>query len=276
MKKEVFAIRLARITFVCILVLSFLALTACSPVKPEGQLTLQRGTFTFAMSGLYKPFNYHETEKGSRLTGFDVDIGKALAKEMGLRPNPVAVPWETIIAGLQMRKYDAIIGSMGITNKRKKAVNFTDPYYRSGAQIFVAKENLSIRSADDLKGKTIGVVKATTFKDVALEYSSDIVEYTSDITALQDLPTGRVDAVITDRAVGLYAMSKMNFLIKDIDTPLTEDEMGIAIHKGDRELRQKLNQALEQIIKDGTYEKISYRYFNRNILRTTTDENNKE
>lgn len=269
-------IRWARAIFASTLVLLFLALTSCSPGKPEGELTLQKGTFAFAMSGLYKPFNYHETENGGRLSGFDVEIGKALAKAMGLRPKPVATPWETIIAGLQMRKYDAIIGSMGITDKRKKAVDFTEPYYRSGAQIFVAKENASIRAADDLNGKTIGVVKATTFKDVALEYSSDIVEYTSDITALQDLPTGRIDAVITDRAVGLYAMSKMNFPIKDIDTPLTEDEMGIAIHKEDEELRQRLNQALEQIMADGTYEKISYKYFNRNIMETTLDKNNKE
>lgn len=267
---------MARTTWISTVVLLFLTLTACVPVKPQGQLTLQKGTFTFAMSGLYKPFNYHDTEKGGRLAGFDVEIGKALAEEMGLKPNPVATPWETIIAGLQMRKYDAIIGSMGITDKRKKAVDFTDPYYRSGAQIFVAEGNFAVRSADDLKSKTIGVVKATTFKDIALAYSSDIVEYTSDITALQDLPTGRIDAVITDRAVGLYAMSKMNFPIKDIDEPLTEDEMGIAIHKGDEELRQKLNQALEQIIADGTYEKISYKYFDRNILETTSDKNNKE
>jgi polar amino acid transport system substrate-binding protein len=248
------------------MVFCFLFLTACVPDRPEGRFTLEEGTFTFAMSGLYKPFNYHDTRRGGELTGFDVEIGKALAKEMGLKANPVATPWETIIAGLQMRKYDAIIGSMGITEKRKQAVDFTIPYYRSGAQIFVSAENTSIRSADDLKGKTIGVMKASTFKEVASGYSSDLVEYTSDITALQDLPTGRLDAVITDQAVGLYAINRMNFPIKDVGEPLTQDEMAIAVHKGDKELRQKLNQALEKIIRDGTYDRISRKYFNRNLL----------
>lgn len=254
------------------MVLCSVFLTACAPEQPEGSLTLEEGTFTFAMSGLYKPFNYHDTERGGQLTGFDVEIGKALAEEMGMKASPVATPWETIIAGLQMRKYDAILGSMGITDKRKEAVDFTIPYYRSGAQIFVAEKNSSIRSADDLKGKTIGVMKASTFKDVALTYSSNLVEYTSDITALQDLPTGRLDAVITDQAVGLYAMTRMNYPIKDIGEPLTQDKMAIAVHKGDKELQQKLNQALEKIIEDGTYERISQKYFNRNLLETGDDE----
>ena len=233
---------------------------------------MEEGTFTFAMSGLYKPFNYHDTKRGGELTGFDVEIGKALAEEMGLKASPVATPWETIIAGLQMRKYDAILGSMGITEKREKAVDFTIPYYRSGAQIFVAENNSSILSADDLKGKTIGVMKASTFKDVALSYSSNLVEYTSDITALQDLPTGRLDAVITDQAVGLYAMSQMDFPIKEVGEPLTQDEMAIAVYKGDKELQQKLNQSLKEIIKDGTYERISQKYFGRNLLETENNE----
>jgi polar amino acid transport system substrate-binding protein len=259
-------IRLFRVVGVCFLLILLLGLTACAQPKPKGQLTLEKGTFSFAMSGLYKPFNYHDFKNGGKAAGFDVEIGNALAKEMGLKPKPVTTPWETIIAGLQAQKYDAIIGSMAITDKRKKAVDFTEPYYRSGAQIFIKKGNGHIQSAADLKGKKIGVVKASTFKDVAVKYSSNIVEYTSDITALQDLPTGRIDAVITDQAVGLYAMNKMGFPIQDVGKPLTLDNMAVAVHKGDDKLKQKINQALEKIIADGTYERISRKYFNRNIL----------
>ncbi|MBH8598682.1 MULTISPECIES: ABC transporter substrate-binding protein [unclassified Thermoactinomyces] len=252
--------------------MAFLGLTACAGPGPKGQITLEKGTFSFAMSGLYKPFNYRDFKNGGRVTGFDVEIGKALAKEMGLKPKPVTTPWETIIAGLQAQKYDAIIGSMAITDERKKAVDFTDPYYRSGAQIFVKKGNRSITSAADLKGKKIGVVKASTFKDVAAKYSPDIVEYTSDITALQDLPTDRIDAVITDQAVGLYAMNKMRFPIQDVGKPLTTDNMAIAVRKGNDRLREKMNRALQKIIADGTYERISQKYFNRNILTNEQEE----
>lgn len=243
----------------------------CSPAKPADQLTLEKGTFSFAMSGLYKPFSYRDFQQNGKISGFDVEIGYALAKEMGLKPRPVTTPWETIIAGLEARKYDAILGSMAITKKRDQAVDFTDPYYRSGAQVFVKKGNRTLTSIKDLKNKTIGVVKASTFKDVALTHSSSIVEYTSDITALQDLPTGRIDAVITDQAVGLYALKQMKFPIQTVGEPLTLDNMAIAVHSGDERLRQRLNQALAQIIADGTYEKISRKYFNRNILSSNAE-----
>lgn len=227
---------------------------------------MKKDTFTFAMSGLYKPFNYKDFKQDGKISGFDVEIGQALAEEMGLQAQPVTTPWETIIAGLQARKYDAIIGSMAITEHRKKAVSFTRPYYRSGAQIFVKQGNQTILTPDDLKGKKIGVVKATTFMDLAQKYSPHIIEYTSDITALQDLPTGRLDAVITDQVVGLFAMKEMDFPIQDVGNPLTMEEMAIAVNHEDHELQERLNQALESLIKNGTYDEISHKYFNRNIL----------
>ncbi len=94
--------------------------------------------FRYAMSGLYKPFNYKEND--GKLVGFDVELGEALAKKMNMKPTPITNPWETLIQGLKAKKYDVILGSMAITEERLKAVNFSNPYYRSGAQIFVAKK----------------------------------------------------------------------------------------------------------------------------------------
>ncbi|EGK11627.1 ABC transporter substrate-binding protein [Kroppenstedtia eburnea] len=229
----------------------------------KGMKLKEEGKLTFAMSGLYKPYNFKQS---GQLTGFDVEIGKAIAKEMGLKPNPVTTPWETIVAGLQAGKYDAVIGSMGITEKRKKAVLFTDPYYRSGAQVFIREGNDEIGTPEDMKGKKIGVVKASTYKDEALKYSKEIKEYTSDVVALQDLPTGRIDAVITDEGVGDHAIKHDGLKIRKVGKPLTMDEMGIAIHKNNPGLEKEINQALKNIIENGTYEKISQEWFNRNIL----------
>lgn len=220
---------------------------------------------TFAMSGTYKPFNYVEN---GELVGFDVDIGKALAERMGRNPVPVTHPWETIIQGLKAGRYDAIIGSMAITEKRLEEVNFTRPYYRSGAQIFVAEDNTTIQGPEDLRGKKIGVVKASTFRDVALELTDEdkVIGYDSDIFALQDLVVGRVDAVITDQVVGFAAMREEGLKIKDVAEPLFIDEMGIAVRKEDTQLLEELNQALEAIIADGTYDAISEKWFGRSIL----------
>jgi len=240
-----------------------IVLTACgSSEKSSGS---DKEEFIYAMSGLYKPFNYKENGK---LAGFDVEIGEALAKKMGMKPVAVTNPWETLIQGLQAKKFDAILASMTVTDERKKSVNFTDRYYRSGAQIFVAKDNQSIQSVADLKGKKIGVVKASTYKELALQNTDkkNVIEYDSDITALMDLPTGRLDAVITDQMVGLPIIKDGSIKIKDVGEPLSHDDQAIAVRKEDKQLLDKLNKALAEIIKDGTYEKISNKWFGRSIL----------
>ena len=254
MRKKIFTV-VAAIT----LCASFI-LGACS----KETSTNDGKEFRYAMSGLYKPFNFKEND--GKLVGFDVEIGEALAKKMGMKPVPVTNPWETLIQGLKAKKYDVILGSMAITEERLKAVNFSNPYYRSGAQIFVAKKNNSISSAEDLKGKKVGVVKASTFKALVEKQTDQITEYDSDITALMDLEPGRVDAVITDQMVGLRMIKEGKSNIKEAGTPLNLDEMGIAIRKDDKEMVKKVNKALDEIIKDGTYEKISKKWFGKNIL----------
>lgn len=241
------------------------ALVGCGQSIGQPPTQTRPLTFTYAMSGLYKPFNF--TTENGKLSGFDVEIGEALAKDMGMNPAPVTNPWETIIQGLLNNKYDAIIGSMAITPEREKVVSFTKPYYRSGAQIFVSEENNVIHSAADLNGKKIGVVKSSTYKQLALQYTpaDHVNSYDSDLTALMDLPTGRLDAVITDQMVGFQAM-KNGLKIKPVGKPLTMDKMGIAVRKDDTELLNKLNKALDDIINDGTYQEISDKWFGRSIL----------
>lgn len=219
--------------------------------------------FTFAMSGLYPPFNYQE--KGE-LVGFDVEIGNALAKKMGMNPKPVTNPWQTILAALKTDKFQAIIGSMAITEERQKEVDFSTPYYQSGAQIFVANDQNSITTPDDLKGKKIGVVVSSTFEEIAKKYSDQVQTYDSDVTALQDLLVpGRLDAVITDELVGKYAITKNQIAIKTVGEPLFLDQMAIPVKKGNAELLNKINKALEEIKKDGTYGEISKKYFGEDI-----------
>lgn len=241
------------------------AITTTAPAEETTSTVEAKGELTFAMSGLYKPFNY---KKDGELVGFDVEIGKALAETMGVTPNPVTNPWETILEGLKSKKYDAIIGSMAITEKRLEQVDFTRPYYRSGAQVFVAAGNNTIASPEDLAGKKIGVVKASTFKDIAVTLTDEdkVVGYDSDVIALQDLTSGRIDAVITDAVVGFAAIMENGLEIKDVAEPLYVDEMGIAVRKEDTALLDELNAALEAIIADGTYDQISQKWLGRNIL----------
>ncbi|MBT2569908.1 transporter substrate-binding domain-containing protein [Planococcus sp. ISL-110] len=224
---------------------------------------LEEGKFTTASSGLYKPFNF---EEGGNLTGFDIDIGNAIAEEMGLEPNPVTTPFETIIQGLTTNRYDAILGSMAITEERAEQVAFSDPYYYSGGVIFVREGNTEITSEADLEGATIGVVGQSTYDTAAQNYTDDIQYYNSDVVALQDLEVeGRLDAVITADVVGFEAQNA-GLEIEMVGDPLWIEQAAVAVRPEDEALLEAINEALAAIIEDGTYEEISQEWFGRNLL----------
>ena len=255
-----------------LLTVSVLVLSACGTEKDakdrksdgdEGYELMKKGSLTFAASGVYKPFNFEEKGK---LTGFDIEIGEAIADKMGLEANPVTNPFETIMQGLIGEKYDAIIGSMAYTKERAKQVNFTEPYYYSGGMIFVSEDNEDIKSEDDLKGKKIGVVAQSTYEKPAQTLSDDIQYYSSDVVALKDLTIeGRLDAVITADIVGYEAIDN-DFKIKEVGKPLWVEQPSIAVRPDNDALREAIDKALKEIIEDGTYDKISKKWFDRNLL----------
>lgn len=254
-----------------LLAASILVLAACGKedektsetTEDQGYKLVNEGKFTFAASGVYKPFSFEEDGK---LTGFDIEIGNALAEKMGLEANPVTNPFETILQGLVGNKFDAIIGSMAYTKERAEQADFTEPYYYSGGMIFVAKDNDEITSPEDLDGKKIGVVAQSTYEEPAKELSDDIQYYSSDVVALKDLTVqGRLDAVITADIVGFEAIDN-GFEVKEVDKPMWVEQPSIAVNKENPELTKALDQALQEMIDDGTYEKISDKWFGRNLL----------
>lgn len=109
---------------------------------------IEKGEISFAMSGGYPPFNYFTTE--DELTGFDVEIGQEVAKRLGVKYTSVTTDWSGILEGLRSGRYDGIFGSMAITDERLETVDFTNPYYLSGAQLFV-QESSSISGPEDLE-----------------------------------------------------------------------------------------------------------------------------
>jgi len=256
------------------LVVSVLLLAACGTnnedttekdnSKEDGSYKLvKEGSLTFAASGLYKPFNF---EEGGELTGFDIEIGNAISEKLGLEPNPVTNPFETIMQGLLGDKFDAIIGSMAYTKERAKQANFTEPYYYSGGMIFVSKDNTDIKSEDDVKGKKIGVVSQSTYEKPAQSLSDDIQYYSSDVVALKDLTVkGRLDAVITADIVGFEAIDN-GFEVKEVGKPLWVEQPSIAVKPENDALREAIDEALAEIIEDGTYDEISQKWFDRNLL----------
>ena len=228
----------------------------------SSSMTREPGVFTFVASGEYQPFSYF---KDGQLTGFDIEIGLEIAKRLGLKPNPVTTPFSGIIAGVKEGRYDAAIASHVITEERKEQVDFADPYYVSGGQIFVRPDG-TISTLEELRGKEVAVALGTTHEKMAREYTDKIMTYDSDVTALRALEQGKHDAVITDSIVGEIAIQQ-GVKIKKSGAALSEVQHGIAVRKGNKELLDKINEILKQMKEDGTYLQLSEKYFQRDISK---------
>ncbi|KQL50226.1 amino acid ABC transporter substrate-binding protein [Brevibacillus choshinensis] len=226
-------------------------------------ITKEEGVLTFASSGEYQPFSYF---KDGQLTGFDIEIGEEIAKRLGLKANAVTSPFSGIIAGVQQGRYDAAIASHVITEDRKQKIDFSDSYYLSGGQLFIRPDS-NITKLEELKGKEVAVALGTTHEKIARQYTENIKTYDSDVTALRALEQGKHDVVITDNIVGELAISQRGLKIRKSGAALTEEQHGIAVRKGNTELLNKINDALKRMHEDGTYEKLSEKYFKRDISK---------
>ncbi|WP_461207084.1 ABC transporter substrate-binding protein [Clostridium sp. DL1XJH146] len=243
-----------------------LALTACgSSTKTTYEKIIEDKEMTFAMTGAYPPFNF--IDENGDLTGFDIDIANAIAKEIGVKSKPITTTWDGIIAGLTGKKFDMIIGSMSITEERQKQVNFTTPYYYDGAQFFAIKGS-GLNSIEDLQDGKVGVVTGTTFHDALNEMDNikEILQFESDVDNIMAAEQGRSDGLVTGKFVGLQAPEKYDVDLEPVGQLLYAEEIGIAIRKDDTKLLEEVNAALAKIVEDGTYEEISNKWFGVNIL----------
>ncbi|MEW9672712.1 transporter substrate-binding domain-containing protein [Ammoniphilus sp. 3BR4] len=233
-------------------------------LSPTGQQQ-EKESLTFAMTGQFKPFHY---EQDGKLVGFDVEIGEEVAKRLGMEPNPVKVAKDTLLDGLEKGdQYDAVIGSLSITPQRMEAVSFTKPYYYSGAQIFIKADHEGIMTVDDLKDKKVGAIDGTAYYTLSAKYSKKAAGYPDYPLLLKDLSEGKLDAVIMDRMMGYIAIKEKAAPIKPLAEPLYRDEIGIAVKKDETDLLQGINKVLDEMMADGTFAKISVKWFGMDISK---------
>lgn len=219
----------------------------------------KKGEIKMAMSGQYPPFNF--VDENNKLTGFDVEMGQEIAKRIGVEGVALSTAWDGIIAGLLANKYEWICGSMAITDVRLKSIDFTEPYYRSGAQLFV-KKGSSINSIKGLKGKKVGVTLGTTYEEWVRKNIADakVRTYKGVPDMILEISTGRIDGFITDKIVGALAIKKNDIPIALAGDLLYEEKMGIALRQNNPELKAAMNEALAAMKKDGTYKTISMKW----------------
>lgn len=227
----------------------------------------------FGVEGTYPPFSW--TEPDGSLKGFDVDLAYALCQEMQVKCKIVPHQWDGIIPSLLARKYDAIIAAMSITDERRKKVNFTHRYALIPNRFIAKKGTILTWTKAGLQGISIGVRRSTTHDNYLTDRFGDdvnIVRYGAPDDAYRDLMNGRIQVMFGDAAVLEEGLLKQNggdayaFVGPSLTDPKWFGEgFGIATRKQDRELTEKLNQAIDALRANGEYKKIEVKYFNYDV-----------
>ncbi|QAS54023.1 transporter substrate-binding domain-containing protein [Halobacillus litoralis] len=259
-------------------ILTIFALAACGSSEDDGETTgdtnedttegsadteynlVEDGKFTFAASGEFRPFSM--TDASGEMTGYDIDVANAIAEELGLEPNPQKQKFASIVEGVKTERFDAAVASHTITEERQKEVDFSTPYYYSGAQIFTRPDS-DVQSLEDLEGMEIAISKGSTYSKYAEEVTDNVKTYDSDVVALQSLAKGRHDAVITDFLTGKEASGEgLEIEAKEM---IERSEQAIAVSKENEALLEEINAALDKLRENGTLTEISEEYFGEDI-----------
>ena len=229
-----------------IILVALFFLAGCGNDMKTGYARIkQSGILRIGTDATYPPFEYNDDQTG-QLIGFDIDLMKAICKELELRPEFIVVPFGGIIPGLRSNKYDCIISAMTITPERQEAVNFTSPYYNAGQSIAVPLENTSINTIEDLQGKKIGVQIGTTGEIMAKTIEdAEVISFNNIGAAFIDMENGHLDAVLNDAPTSLRAI-RVRGKAKKVGPLLSAEQYGIAVDKSNSELLDILNKALEK------------------------------
>jgi polar amino acid transport system substrate-binding protein len=220
------------------------------------------GKIIIATEGAYPPFNYFQ---GSSLTGFEIELGEALAKKMGVKLEWKALAFDALLAGLRYDRWDAVIAGVTVTDERSKAVTFTDPHWCSGG-VVVAKDP-AIRNAKDLAGKVVAVQTGTTYLDNVKKISGvkEVRNFPQDTDARSALISNRVDAWVSDKFVAKIAAQANPSAGLNVGELLWVERNAPVVAKGNTSLAQAINRALAEVVADGTYATLSNKYLKENV-----------
>lgn len=225
----------------------------------------QKNVLTIGTEGVYKPFSYKNLKTG-KLTGYDVEVAREVAKRIGMKPVFKPTPWKSMFASLNTKRFDMVANQVSVTKKREKSYAFSIPYTYSGGRVIVNKSNTSIHGLKDLKGKTVGTTKGSNYAKVAQQAGAKVKYYKGIEEALKDLSLNRIDAALNDRLFILTQLKKSNEPIKAVGPEFDQTKMAFAFRKqGSGKLIQKVNKALKGMKKDGTLAKISKKWFGENV-----------
>lgn len=247
------------------------SLTSCGKKVEKGEFTVQKGKLMVGMEVGYPPFEYY-AEDGKTPMGFDVELGKELAKRLGLEVEFIDTAWDGIFAGLDTERYDTVMSAATITEERVANYFFSDPYIGNGQAIILRKDSdIPVTKMSDLEGLKVGYQAETTSDFYAKKVSAaegwTYVEnaYDKVMNAYDDLKLGRIDAVVSDSLVAVDYLAPADTEFKQVFAGTPDEYFGVCMKKGNSALQSKINDALNEMKADGTLKEIYIKIFGMDL-----------
>lgn len=231
---------------------------ATSETETAELSTVEPGKLIMSTNAAFPP--YEMTTDAGEFEGIDIETAQAIADKLGLELQIDDMDFDAALLAVQQGKSDMVMAGVTVTDERQNVMDFTDSY-ATGIQSIIVKEDSDIASVDDLAGKKIGTQRGTT----GYLYCSDdfgdenVVAYDNGLTAVQMLNNGQVDCVVIDNAPAKEFVAA-NPGLKLLDTAYVEENYAIGVGKGNTELKDAINTALEELKADGTLQAIVDKY----------------
>jgi len=226
-----------------------------------------KGTLTVGLEGTYQPYSYHDDGK---LTGFEVEMARDVAKDMGVKVKFVESKWDSLIAGLDVNKYDVVFNNVAKTPEREAKYAFTTQYIAGKSQLGVKKDNKEIKSIADIKGKKMAQSVTSNNAADAKRLGADIVPVDGFAQAIALIDQGRVDGTLNDTA-SFHAYLKQNpksdIKLINVGDAIKPQPIGGIMTKKDKALLTRINQSLKKLKADGTLAKLSKQFFGTDVTK---------
>lgn len=260
--KRIFAVLLA-----ALMLSSLLAVT----VSADGDLLAQireRGTIIIGLEGDWAPWSF--VDENDELTGFDVEVARAIAAKLGVEVQFIPGEWDGLFAGMDAGRYDIVINGVEVTPERTEKYDFTEPYAYIRTALIVRGDNETIKTFDDLKGKKTANSIASTYMNLAEDYGATCYGVDTLDETLTMVLQGRVDATLN------AIVSYTDYMAQHPDANLkvaatTEDASNVAIpmRKGEEtaSLMEAINVAIAQLREEGVIAELSLKYFGEDISK---------
>ena len=262
-----------KITVFALACAALMSLTGCKKTKASNTNAVEalraRGTFILGLDDSFPPLGFRENDT-NEIAGYDIDLAKEVAKRLGVEFKAQPIDWDAKEMELETGKIDCIWNGFTITEERKSALSFTEAYLNN-EQVLVVRANSGIKSLSDMKGKILGLQSGSSAQEAVDDnpaFAASIgktIFFKDNITALNDLDIGGIDAVVMDSVVANYSIAQTKKPFVVVDEALANEGYGVGFRKNEPELRDKVWEILKEMTADGTVESISNKWFGKNI-----------